>query len=98
MLSNHSLVQNNGHLSGLNIFWKVYPRKEKKGACENWWLHNRPDDVLLGTMLAKIEQAKKTRKWQKEEGEYIPMPYTWLNQKRWEDEISPKSRRERLPL
>ncbi len=98
--SNHSLVQNNGHLSGLNIFWKVYPRKEGKGACEKWWLQNKPDDVLLGTMLAKIEQAKKTRQWQRDEGQYVPMPSTWLNQKRWEDDYpSPtKQQRERLPL
>ena len=94
----HSLAQNNGHLSRLNIFWKVYPRKEGKGACEKWWLQNKPDDVLLGTMLAKIEQAKKTRQWQKDGGQYVPMPSTWLNQRRWEDEISPKSQYERLPL
>ncbi len=100
LLSNHSLVQNNGHLSGLNIFWKVYPRKEGKGACEKWWLQNKPDDVLLDTMLAKIERAKKTRQWQRDEGQYVPMPLTWLNQKRWEDDYpSPaKQQRERLPL
>ncbi len=67
--STHSLVQNNGHLSGLNIFWKVYPRKEGRGVCEKWWLQNKPDDVLLGTILAKIEQAKKTRQWQRDEGQ-----------------------------
>ncbi len=95
--SNYSLVQNNGHLSGLNIFWKVYPRKEGKGACEDWWIRNKPDDVLLGTMLAKIEQAKKTRTWQKDDGEFIPMPLTWLNQKRWKDDY-PSPKPERLPL
>ena len=93
-----SLARNNGDLSRFNIFWKAYPRKEATGACEQWWLHNKPDDFLLGVMLSKIEQAKKTPKWQERDGRFIPMPLTWLNQKRWKDEISPKSQRERLPL
>lgn len=38
-------------------------------------------------MLNAIETAKQSRQWNKDNGQYIPNPATWLNQKRWEDEI-----------
>ena len=31
---------------------------------------------------------KKSKEWKKENGKYIPHPTTWLNQKRWEDELN----------
>ncbi len=92
--------QTNGRLPGFEIFWKSYPRKEGKGACERWWRSHKPDDFLLGVMLGKMDHAKQLPKWQEDGGKYIPMPYTWLNQKRWEDEYvaTARPRKERLPL
>ncbi len=49
----------------------------------------KPDDVLLGTMLSKIDQAKQTDDWRKDNGKFIPYPATWLNAKGWEDEYEP---------
>ncbi|MDA2911749.1 hypothetical protein MYX04_12580, partial [Nitrospiraceae bacterium AH_259_D15_M11_P09] len=71
-----------------------------KGACERWWGTHQPDDFLLGVMLGKMDQARRTPKWQEEAGKYIPMPLTWLNQRRWEDDyvVLSKPQRERLPL
>ena len=42
--------------------------------------------MLLGTMLAKIDQAKQTSQWMNDRGKFIPHPATWLNAKGWEDE------------
>jgi uncharacterized protein YdaU (DUF1376 family) len=78
----------NGHGSSFELFWAAYPKKEGKGACRRWWKDHKPDDVLLGLMLAKIEQAKLTQKWNEQGGKFIPMPSTWLNQERWEDEYT----------
>ncbi len=97
--SKSTVASKNGHLAGFQAFWTAYPRKEGKGACERWWHTHEPDDRLRDTMLAKIEQAKKSPNWQDKGGKFIPMPATWLNQKRWEDEYpTPASQRERLPL
>ncbi len=50
-------------------------------------------------MLMKIEQAKQTKKWKDEGDKYIPMPSTWLNEERWEDEYAAATlRKEPLPL
>jgi uncharacterized protein YdaU (DUF1376 family) len=89
----------NGQGPRFEIFWKAYPRKEGKKPCREWWVEHTPDDLLLGRMLAKIEQAQQTKKWRDQSGKFIPMPATWLNQERWDDEYSPSSKStERIPL
>jgi uncharacterized protein YdaU (DUF1376 family) len=81
-----------------DVFWTTYPKKRNKGQAEKAWASLKPDDVLLGTMLNKLDQAKQTADWQKEQGKYIPYPATWLNAKGWEDEYQPSRRKEPLPL
>ncbi len=89
----------NGHRSSFEVFWQAYPKKEGKGACRNWWGRNAPDEMLLHIMLTKIEQAKQTKKWQDEDGKFIPMPATWLNQERWDDEYTQVTmEKEPIPL
>ena len=34
-----------------------------------------------------IEKQKKSAQWTKNDGQFIPHPTTWLNGKRWEDEV-----------
>ncbi len=67
-------------------FWKAYPRKTGKGAAEKSFAKYKPDDDLTETMIRAVEAAKRSPQWQKDNGQYIPYPATWLNQKRWEDE------------
>ena len=65
-------------------FWKAYPKKVGKGGAEKSFAKYKPDDQLTETMIRAIEALKKSRQWK--EG-YIPNPQTWLNQKRWLDEM-----------
>src|SRR5215831_704618 len=69
-------IELNGHGPSFEVFWNAYPKKEGKGPCRKWWAEKKPDDFLLGIMLAKIEQAKQTPKWKEQEGKFIPMPFT----------------------
>lgn len=68
------------------IFYKAYPRKtQKQNALRAFEkIHNSlpPIDELI----AILEKHKRTRQWQ--DKQYIPHPATWLNQKRWEDELN----------
>lgn len=64
-------------------FWKAYPKKEGKGKALEEWLKA---GVSLEVVLKAVEAQKKWPKWQKDGGQYIPMPATWLHQKRWQDE------------
>ena len=67
-------------------FWKAYPKKRSKGDAEKAWKAIKPNEELLKVMLSKIEEAKLSHAWQKENGQYIPHPATWLRAKGWEDE------------
>ncbi|MGE4465846.1 hypothetical protein, partial [Sphaerochaeta sp.] len=68
-------------------FWSAYPRKVGKGAAEKSWKNLKVDDTLLKTILDAVEAQKKSNQWVRDNGQYIPYPATWLNQKRWEDEV-----------
>lgn len=69
-----------------NAFWQAYPKKQGKGAAEAAWKKLKPSEELTQRMLESLEQAKKCAQWQKEGGQYIPNPATWLNRAQWDDE------------
>ncbi|MCK5016423.1 MAG: DUF4373 domain-containing protein [Candidatus Peribacteraceae bacterium] len=80
--------------SNFAIFWLAYPKKKAKGDAEKAFKKLNPDDELITTILSSIEKAKKSGDWLKDGGKYIPYPATWLNGKRWEDEITEGGTRE----
>jgi len=65
-------------------FWMNYPKKIGKGAAEKAWKKYNPPIAIV---LTAIESQKKTDQWSKDKGQFIPNPATWINQKRWEDEV-----------
>jgi len=77
-------VQN--RISLFDEFWNNYPRKIGKQKCANWFRIHKVDKPLLDKMLNAINEQKQSEQWQRDNGQYIPHPYTWLNQGRWEDE------------
>ena len=78
--------------AGFEEFWKAYPNRKGKGAAEKSW--KKTAGVPLPDILAAVAAQSKSRQWLKDGGQYIPMPATWLNQKRWLDEVeSPKAER-----
>ena len=71
-------------------FWNAYPRHTAKANATKAFNKLKPDDALIDKMLKAIEQQKKSDQWQRDNGQYIPHPSTWLNQRRWEDELEVK--------
>ena len=65
-------------------FWSNYPKKVGKGAAEKSWKKHKPD---LAVVLEALEKQKNSDQWVRDGGQFIPHPATWLNQKRWEDEV-----------
>ena len=68
-------------------FWKEYPKKINRAKALMWFEKNSPDDETFNIMIEKLKAYKNTKQWQKDNGQFIPYATTWLNQKRWEDEI-----------
>jgi len=68
-------------------FWKLYPRKESKAAAKKAWKKLNPDQALFNLIANALEYRSQTKEWIAEGGRYIPHPATWLNGRRWEDEL-----------
>lgn len=77
-------------LDGFEAFYASYPRKEARENAERAWAKLKPDTALQVQMIAALEAQKKTPKWLENGGEFIPHPATWINGKRWLDELKPK--------
>lgn len=65
-------------------FWNAYPRKEGRAACEKKWSSMHLDDLSAVIVEHVKIRAKADKKWLKDSS-FIPMPMTFLNQRRWED-------------
>jgi uncharacterized protein YdaU (DUF1376 family) len=88
LTNNHKPITNNQeYIDRFDIFWKQYPRKVAKPNALKFWLKIKPDDVVLKKMLDAINQQGLSSK----EIQFVPHPATWLNAKRWEDEVATAS-------
>lgn len=68
-------------------FYSVYPRKQGKERAVSAFIKIAPDETLVDIMISAIKKQAQSQQWQSDGGKYIPMPATWLNGRRWEDEV-----------
>ncbi len=86
-----------------NAFWLAYPKKVGKGAALKAWTKLKPSQKVCTRMLEAIAEQSVSDQWQKDRGQFIPHPATWLNQGRWDDEpiaqtdVQPSATRETRP-
>lgn len=67
-------------------FWDQYPRKEKKQtAYKAWCVEAKHCKEIQDAIFAALDWQIDQPQWLKDDGQYIPHPTTWLNQKRWDD-------------
>ncbi len=81
--SNHhkkALCENPLQADDFSRFWQSYPKKTGKGAALKAWNKLKPP---LQQVLAALQWQKASKPWL--EG-FIPLPTTYLNQERWNDE------------
>ena len=69
-------------------FWQEYPKKKAKDDARKAFAKRKPDRELLARMVAAIREQVKTVDWQKDGGQFIPHPATWINDGRWQDETT----------
>lgn len=64
-------------------FWEFYPKKKNKGdAYRAWIATKRP---ALASILKAIVVLKNSPDWQRDEGQWIPYPGTWIRAWGWAD-------------
>ena len=69
-------------------FWDLYPKKVGKKAAQSSWKRIHPDAALFDRIIQSVTAAKRSEQWIRENGRFIPNPATWLNQGRWDDELT----------
>lgn len=74
-------------------FWAAYPRKHRKQRAQVVWLKLgiEGDTPLWVQVMAGLRQWKNLWKAEATKTQYIPHPSTWLNDRRWEDDIDQPS-------
>lgn len=72
-------------------FYASYPKKQGRDKAWKAWLKLSPDPELRAQIAAALEQQRHQPDWRKDRGQFIPLPATWLNGRRWEDELVPET-------
>lgn len=87
-LSPDTAIEKSDLPPGFGEWWKAYPKKVAKPASIRAWKRKIKEKALpeLEVLLGKLCEQKNSEQWQKDNGEFIPHPSTYLNQHRWEDE------------
>ncbi len=81
-----------------DAFWQAYPKRIAKAKAEEAFSKLNPDEELMKVMLAALKAWSKTDQWTKESGQFVPNPTTWINQRRWEDELPKDNKPKEKPI
>jgi len=77
-------------------FWSAYPRKERKKGAQTAWKRHRLDGKA-DEIIADIERSRGNGKWRGSDLKFCPLPTTYLNGARWEDEWTASADHSSLP-
>lgn len=66
-------------------FWAAYPKKRNKARARQAFFRIKKIEKVFPVMMQALGRQKASADWQKDGGQYIPLPTTWLNGERWED-------------
>lgn len=78
-----------------NLLYDSYPKKRGKEAAKRKYIQMHGKIPPVDELIRIVEEWKKTEDWTKQNGQFIPLPATWLNQRRWEDELPYRKKTER---
>lgn len=68
-------------------FYNSYPKRVGRDDAWKAWQKRNGDRPPLESIIAAVNTQKESSQWQKDNGQYIPNPATWINQGRWADEV-----------
>lgn len=80
-------VNENIYVHWFNAFWELYPRKVNKKKSKEKFLKVCKDENTYNSIMHGLKKQIKSVEWQKDGGQYVPHPTTWLNGERWLDEV-----------
>jgi hypothetical protein len=75
------------------LFYSAYPKKRDRAGAARAWDKLSPGSELVETIMSAIAAASTSEDWRRNNGQYIPYPSKWLNNRRWEDQIKQEATR-----
>ena len=75
--------------AGFERFWKIYPRKKVKHAA--WLVWKKTVTPFIERDVIDALQAQVDARLFSDDEKYVPHARTWLNQRRWTDEVTQPS-------
>lgn len=69
------------------FFWNEYPNKVGKGKAWQAWLKLKPTNEVARKIVESVRKYRQTVSWKKDNGQFIPHAATFLNQRRFDDEV-----------
>lgn len=73
--------------SAFALFWDAYPKKKAKANAQKAFNKINPDEKLFSEIMDAVLLWSKSDEWKRDGGKFIPYPASWLNARRWEDEM-----------
>jgi phage replication O-like protein O len=80
-----TITKDSLYTSNFLKFWSSYPKKIGKGEAFKAYKNIKEPRPSLKTIIQSVQDHEKTDQWK--DKRFIPNPATWINQRRWEDEI-----------
>lgn len=73
-------------LPGFERFWLVWPKSVRKGSkaeCEKAWKKAKAEPES-SRVIEHVERLKASPNWTKDNGQFVPAPLVYINQRRWD--------------
>lgn len=77
-----------GDPEGFTRFWSSWPphfRKSNRKECLRRWKSGKLEPIA-DEILAGLARWKASSQWAEKDGQFIPLPLSWLNQEKWKVE------------
>lgn len=75
----------NGYRADFDVFWQLYPKKERKKEAEEAYAKARHHGVPAEIILRGLRRVVGTK-----ERQYFQEPHRWIKGERWNDEPAPE--------
>ncbi|MGJ7557449.1 helix-turn-helix domain-containing protein [Variovorax sp. RB3P1] len=82
---NHTPLPPGGGATGFDELFSIYPNQDNRSKAERRYRRLAPTAGQQQTMRVAIEAQRLSKRWTKDDGEFVPEFATWLRNERWRD-------------
>jgi hypothetical protein len=80
--------ENEKNEKNFDLFWQIYPKKKNKKKSKQMFLKLlKSKDFNFDFAISQLKKQISHIDWIKDNGQWVPLPTTWLFNEKWNDEI-----------